>query len=111
MHSSPPAAGRPPHTVPLPQQSEPTPCTVPLAKRGKRPHARFPSRSGGNLKEGGQCMNFARAIWYYRQLRPQHLAPASEGEQHLQQVGIVHHAIAIHIGSGGACRPKLEQHR
>ena len=27
--------------------------TVPLAKRGNRTPTRFPSRSGGNLKEGG----------------------------------------------------------
>jgi len=94
-----------PHAAERTNPMHSSPCAV------GRPPTRFPSRSGGNLKEGGQCMNFARAIWYYRQLRPQHLAPASEGEQHLQQVGIVHHAIAIHIGSGGACRSKLEQHR
>jgi len=35
---------------------------VPPARRGNRTRARFPSRSGGNLKEGGQIINFARAI-------------------------------------------------
>ena len=28
---------------------------VPPASRGNRTFARFPSRSGGNLKEGGNC--------------------------------------------------------
>jgi hypothetical protein len=33
---------------------------VPPASRGNRTHARFPSRSGGNLQEGGNC-NINRA--------------------------------------------------
>ena len=41
------------------------PLRVPLAKRGEpmRP-TRFPSRSGGNLKEGGNCELWLRS-WYY----------------------------------------------
>ena len=35
---------------------------VPPAGRGNRTRARFPSRSGGNLKEGGVIINSALAI-------------------------------------------------
>ena len=37
---------------------------VPPASRGNRTHARFPSRSGGNLKEGGNCELWL-CSWYY----------------------------------------------
>ena len=37
---------------------------VPPARRGNRTRARFPSRSGGNLQEGGNCKLRPRD-WYY----------------------------------------------
>jgi hypothetical protein len=46
---------------------------VPPASRGNRTPARFPSRSGGNLKEGGNC-KLCPCDWYYsvwkRSFRP-----------------------------------------
>ena len=39
---------------------------VPPASRGNRTRARFPSRSGGNLQEGGNCKLRPRD-WYYTQ--------------------------------------------
>jgi hypothetical protein len=38
---------------------------VPPARRGNRTRARFPSRSGGNLQEGGNCKLRPRD-WYNR---------------------------------------------
>jgi hypothetical protein len=37
---------------------------VPPASRGNRTRARFPSRSGGNLKEGGNCKLRPRGRYY-----------------------------------------------
>jgi hypothetical protein len=39
---------------------------VPPASRGNRTRARFPSRSRGNLQEGGNCKLRPRD-WYYTQ--------------------------------------------
>jgi len=41
---------------------------VPPASRGNRTRARFPSRSGGNLQEGGNCKLRPRD-WYYKSLK------------------------------------------
>ena len=40
---------------------------VPPARRGNRTRARFPSRSGGNLKEGGNC-KLCPCDWYNKRL-------------------------------------------
>jgi hypothetical protein len=48
-----PLLGYPPHSGAI-ELDNPL-LEVPPASRGNRTHARFPSRSGGNLKEGGSC--------------------------------------------------------
>ena len=102
---------------------------VPPARRGNRTRARFPSRSGGNLKEGGQFINSEHAIGISkgrhrglplhrrlpspargRGVRGEGLAPRAEVEQHNQQIGIVNNQIAVHIRRVRTRRAEGEQH-
>jgi len=49
------------------------PRSVPLAKQGRTcALARFPSRSGGNLKEGGRIISFNN---YLREVRQREVEP------------------------------------
>jgi hypothetical protein len=50
---------------------------VPPASRGNRTPARFPSRSGGNLKEGGNCELWL-CSWYYYYALPRRRAQSQK---------------------------------
>jgi hypothetical protein len=52
---------------------------VPPARRGNRTRARFPSRSGGNLQEGGNCKLRPRIGIGRGQGLPPHFTPDADG--------------------------------
>jgi hypothetical protein len=93
LHAGEPAARS---TVSLAKRRESAPHSVPVASGGNRTPARFPSRSGGNLKEGGNITLFHHHLREVRQREVEPIRARQQVQAVLPSRGVVghhHHAV------------------